>query len=145
MKTTFHPIEFADAIFTVYKKNEGGRQTKPSLLSTEELPKLSNEKSIDLGMGDTNFPNFVLFTIDEFERNLYLFYLNGMNTYPRIEMKFNTSSADPVQCNKSLQNNFDRNYASQHKEFKCCFAFQDPLNPIPACKLYLNWKLYSLI
>ena len=30
----------------------------------------------------------------------------------------------------------------QHKDFKCCFACQDPRNIIPTQKLYPNRKLY---
>ena len=60
--------------------------------------------------------------MDEFERNLYLYYFNGLNPYPRLEMKFNNSSGYTVQVNKLLHNYFVRNDVSQHKKFKCCLS-----------------------
>ena len=54
-------------------------------------------------MGDNFCPNSVPFTMDEFERNLYLSYFNGLNPPPRIQMKFKSISADPVQ-GKTLLN-----------------------------------------
>ena len=72
----------------------------PSPLSTEDLPKQSNEKAIDSGMGDTYYPNFVLLMMYEFGRNLYLNHLNLLNPYPRIKIKLNTSSVHPVTCKR---------------------------------------------
>ena len=96
MKSTFYPIKYVDALFPVYNINKGGLQKTPSVLSTEELLKFSNEKAIDLGMGDTGYPNFLPFTMDEFERHLYMYYINGLNPYPGIGTKFKCRSADPV-------------------------------------------------
>ena len=79
LKPILYPVKFEDTIFNVYKKNKGGHQKTPSILYTEELLKWSNEKAIDMRMGDTCYPNFVPFTMDEFERNLYLYYFNGLN------------------------------------------------------------------
>ena len=64
----------------------GGRQITTSPLSTEDLLRWSNEKSINLGVGNTCYPNFLPFMMDEFERHLYLYYCNGLNTYPKIYM-----------------------------------------------------------
>ena len=36
------------------------------------LDEVDKQKVIDLGMGDTCYPNFVTFTMYEFERHLYL-------------------------------------------------------------------------
>ena len=35
-------------------------------------------------MGDNFYPNFVAFTMDEFEQNLYLYYFNDIIPPPRI-------------------------------------------------------------
>ena len=102
LKPILYPVEFVDALFHVYKQNKGGKQKTLSILSAEEFMNRSKEKAIDLGMGDTCYPNFVLFTMDEFERNLYLYYLNGLKPSPRIEMNFKSRSADPEQVNDFL-------------------------------------------
>ena len=141
LKPIFHPFKYVDDIFPVYKQKKGGHQNTPYLLSTEDLLKWLNEKSIDLGMGDTCYPHFVPFTMDDFERNLYLYYFNGIKQFPSIEMKFKSRSADNVQSNEFLHNFFVWNAVRQHKDFKCWSACQDPWNPNPARKLYPNWKL----
>ena len=72
LKPKFHPVEFVDTLFPVYKQNKGGHQKTPSLLSTEDLLKWSSLKTIYLGMDDTLYPNCLLFKKNEFEHNLYL-------------------------------------------------------------------------
>ena len=63
-------------------------------------------------MGDTCYPNFVPFTMDEFERHLYMYYINGLNPYPGIGTKFKCRSADPVQGKEFLNNDFGINAVS---------------------------------
>ena len=60
-------------------------------------------------------------------------------------MKFKSSSVDPVQGNDFLQKIFGHNAMRRNKEFKCCFACQDPRKPIPTRKLYPNRKLYPFM
>ena len=69
-------------------------------------------------MGDTCYPNFVLFAMDEFEWNLYLYYFNGLNPSPRLEMNFKSISADPEQVNDFLYKVFGCNSVRRHKEFE---------------------------
>ena len=56
-----------------------------------------------MGMGDTCYPYFVIFMMDEFERHLYIYYFNYLNPSQRIHMKFKSSSYDPVQGNNFLK------------------------------------------
>ena len=98
-----------------------------------------------MSMGDTCYPNSVPFTMDEFERHLYLFYHNSLNLLPRIHMNFKSSSVDPVQVKDFLNKIFGHNYVRRHKDFECCFDCQYPWKPIPKCKLYPNWKLYPFL
>ena len=80
LKPVLHSAEFVDALFPVYRQKKSGQHRKISLLSTEFFLKWSNKKAVDLGMGDTCYQNFMLFTMYEFERNLYLFCFKGV--YP---------------------------------------------------------------
>ena len=66
LKPISRPVEFLDALFPVYNQNKGGQQNTPYLLYTEDFMGWSNEKAIDLGMGDTFYHNLVPFTMDEF-------------------------------------------------------------------------------
>ena len=64
LKPISHPVEFADALFPVYKQNNSVRQNIPSLLSTEDLLKWSNDFFLNIGMGNACYPSFVLLTMD---------------------------------------------------------------------------------
>ena len=75
--------------------------------------KSSNEKAIDMGMCDSCYPSFVLFTMDEFERHYYLYYYNGLNPSLRIYMKFKSISSDPVQGKYFLHNFLCQDYVRQ--------------------------------
>ena len=117
MKIILHPVEFLDALFPVYKQKRGVRQKKPYLLSTEDFLKWSNERAIYMGIGDTYYPNFVPFTMYEFEHHLYLYYFNGFNPSPRIHIKFNSSSDDPVRGNEFLHKSSGHNTVRRPKGF----------------------------
>ena len=69
-------------------------------------------------MVDTCYPIFS-FTMDEFERNLYLYHFNGINPSPRIEMKFKLNSDNPVQGDDFLKISLCCNAVRRKKEFKC--------------------------
>ena len=96
-------------------------------------------------MGDTCYPNFVPFAMDEFDPHLYLYYFNGLSPSLRIETNLRTISANPVQGNDFLHNNFGSNDERWNTEFKCWFACQDQWKPIPAHKLYPNWKFHLFL
>ena len=102
--------------------------------------KWSNEKYIDMGMGDTCYSNFLPSTMVEFKQNLYLYYFNGPSPSPKIKMKLNYISDAPVQEEYFLNKHFGLNTVRRHKEFKRYFACQDLQNTISACKLYTNWE-----
>ena len=72
LKEFSRPVKFVDAIFPVYKQKNSGIQKTPSLISTEDFMKWSNEKEIDMGVVDTCYPNFLQSSMDDFERHLYL-------------------------------------------------------------------------
>ena len=93
---------FRRFFFPINKQKKGGIQKTPNLLSTKDLFKCSNEKAVYLVMGDTCYPKCLPFKIDEFERRLCLHYFNYINPSTRMEMKFKTSSTDPVQGNNFL-------------------------------------------
>ena len=49
LKPTSNPVKFVDALYPVYKRKYGGRQNTPSLISSEDLVKWSNEKLLIWG------------------------------------------------------------------------------------------------
>ena len=60
-------------------------------------------------MGDTCYPNFVPFMMDEFEIHLYIHYFNCLNPSLRIQMKFKYSIIDTVKGNNFMHNCFGHN------------------------------------
>ena len=66
--------------------------------SVETMFVWSNEKAGLMGMGGYKFyPSFQNISVDEFENHLYLYYFNGLNPSPRVQMKFRSPNQDPVQ------------------------------------------------
>ena len=68
-----------------------------------------------MGVGDTCYSNFVPFTMDEFERHLYIYYSNVLSPFPRTHMKFKSSSVDTVKVKDFLQKCFYHNDMGQYK------------------------------
>ena len=118
LKPILHPVGFLDALFPVYNKKNGKLQKAHYFISTKDFMKWLNKTAIELGMGNAFYPNFVPFMMDNFERNLYLYYFNWLNPSPRIEMKLKSNSSDTVQGNDFLQKGFGCNDVRQHREFK---------------------------
>ena len=93
-----------------------------------------------MGMGTSKmYPRFKPFNIDEFEKHLYLYYYNGLNLSPQVQMKFR--SADVVQGSKFISDIFGSSAERRHREWKCCFASQDPLVQPPSRASHPNWKV----
>ena len=93
-----------------------------------------------MGMGTSKmYPRFKPFNIDEFEKHLYLYYYNGLNPSPQVQMKFR--SADVVQGSKFISDIFGSSAERRHREWKCCFASQDPLVQPPSRASHPNWKV----
>ena len=74
LKPILYSVEFLDSIFPVYTQKKGECQKTPSLFSNEDVLKWSIEKKY-MEMGDTCYPIFVPFAMDEFEQHLYLYHL----------------------------------------------------------------------
>ena len=72
-----------------------------------------------MGVIYTCYPNFVQFTMDEFERHLYIYYFNCLKQSPRIKMNLESSSAYTVHGNDFLHKKFGHNAVRQKKEFNC--------------------------
>ena len=66
-------------------------------------------------MGDTFYLNCFPFTMDDFDWHVYIYYFNGINTSPGIQINFNSNSYDTLQGNNFLHNFFGQNYVRLHK------------------------------
>ena len=73
-----------------------------------------------------------------------MYYFNCIKPPPKIDMKLNPVSSDPVQVNNFLNNDFGINSKIQHKQFKCCFACQDPKKSNPGTQVLSKLEIVPL-
>ena len=89
----------------------------------------------------TFYPQFKRFHTEEWEQYFYLFGWNGLNPSPQIEMKLATELKDPIHHSAFLCRVLGPSAARRFKEWKACFACQDPKLPIPSRKTHPNFKV----
>ena len=137
-----HPVDWVSAFFPVYEKPARSKSETPYHLSSKHLCRWSNEKAQLLEMGTKGYyQDFVPFSTEEWEKYLYLFFFNGLNPSPQVEMKLKTEQQDPVNSNAFLRRELGPNALRRFKEWKACFAAQDPKIPIPSHKTHPNFKV----
>jgi hypothetical protein len=102
--------------------------------------KYTNNKAISCqaGAGEAIYCKFKPFSMVEIRQHLGLYIFNGLTPSPRVEMKFQLQTSDPVHGNDFIKNAFGPGAECRHWHFKCFFAIQDPLVPLPAGKKKLN-------
>ncbi len=137
-----HPVEFLDSFLPIYNKSNKSGKT-PFKVSVELLKNWSNAKAKIMNMGTPSYyPKFVPFELLEFEQFMHLYMLQGLCPSPRIEYKFKSNVDDPVHGNDWLRRSMKTSQLDRRlREFKCCFAVQDPYHPIPPKKTHPNWKV----
>jgi len=137
-----HPVDWVDAFLPSYCKARGSKSKTPYILSSDKLCKWSNEKAMLMQMGTQSmYPNFTPFTTEEFEKYLYLFFWNGLAPSPQISMKLESEDQNPIHSNHFLRRELGPNASRRLREWKCCFACQDPKLPIPPRKSHPNFKV----
>ena len=60
-------------------------------------------------------------------------------------MKFDSQKKNPTNGSDFCYNAFGSCARRRHKEFKACFAVQDPVKPTPIRKLHPNFNIQVLI
>jgi hypothetical protein len=122
-----HPVDWMDAFLPVYEKKSRDPNSNPYHLSVDQLCKWSNEKAMLMQMGTkSRYPEFKAFTTEEFEQYLYLFFFNGLSPSPQLEMKLRSEQKDPIHHNAFLCRVLGPNAPCRLREWKACFACQDP-------------------
>jgi ribosomal protein L37AE/L43A len=137
-----HPVEWLDAFLPVYQKSARSKSETPHHISSEQLCRWSNEKARLMQMGTkTMYPGFTVFTTEEWEQYLYIFFYNGLCPSPSAEMKLQKEETDPIQSDAFLRRCLGPNATVRFKEWKACFACQDPKVAIPSRKTHPNFKV----
>ena len=86
-------------------------------------------------------PKIQPFTTEEFEQYLYLIFLNGLHPSPQIEWKLQQEHKDPINSSGFLLRVLGNNATQWLREWKACFACQDPKVEVPLCKRHPNFKV----
>ena len=97
------------------------------------------------GAGGDCYLDFVPFTTREIRQHYGLCVLQGCNSSPQVEMKFNPQSVDKIHGNDFVCRSFGSNALRRHRHFKCFLACQDPRIDPPDRKVDPNWKIRPLL
>ena len=73
-------------------------------------------------------------SLDHNSRRLHFFeafwrIFHGLSPSPRMEMKFDNQTKDPVNGNDFISNSLRPNARRRHKHFRCFLAVQNPVTP----------------
>ena len=140
-----HPTEFVEAFLPQHLNMYSTPKCEyPSLAQWTTFSNLKASLS-NAGPEGVVYPDFVPFTVEDIRQNIGIYFFNGLNPSPQVEMKFKHPSQDPVHGNAFIYQNFGPNASRRHKHFKSFFAVQDPRINIPTRSLFPNWKIRPLL
>ena len=133
--------DWLDAILPTYKYLHK-KTTTPHELSIEKLCTCSNKKAKLMLMGTAvKYHTFTAFTPQEFEQYFYIFFWNGLNPSPQIEWKLQSEDMDPTHSSAFLRRVIGPSTSLWLRNFKCCFACQDPKVAVPPKKTHPKFKV----
>ena len=96
--------------------------------------KFTNQKANIANAGVDCYPDFKPFTPREIEKHLAVYFVNGLNPSPQVEMKFRQQAHDPIQGNDFIWKQMGPGAKARHRHFKAFFCIQDPMKPVPTRK-----------
>ena len=94
----YPPVDFINAFIPKMNWKKNFRDKTPYSLSVKTMCLWSNDKAVLMGMvGCKFYTSFQKNIVDNFEKHLYLYYFNGLNPLPRVQMKLISLDQDSVQ------------------------------------------------
>ena len=119
----YPPVGFINAFMPKMNQKKNFREKTPYSLSVKNMCIWSNEKSGLMGMGGCKFyPTLQHFSVDEFENHLYMYYFNGLNPSPRVQMKLRYPNQYPVHGSTFIHRVFGPAASLCHNQWKYCFV-----------------------
>jgi hypothetical protein len=148
-KLTTHsePQDWFKAFFPIYD----GTCTQADankLCFTHKWSNYLNTKAMMVGAGTGvgMYRNYKAFSYLDVEKHLALYFVNGLNPSPQVEMKMSHPVDDPIQGSEMCHTNMDGAAGvARHKEFKAFFCIQDPLKATPSRSSRPNHKVDPLL
>ena len=136
-----HPAGWIDTMFPTYKHLHK-KTTTPHEISIEKIRTWYNKKAKLMLMGTAvKYHTFTAFTPQEFEQYFYIFFWNGLNPSPQIEWKLQSEDMDPTHSSAFLRRVIGPSTSLWLRNFKCCFACQDPKVAVPPKKTHPKFKV----
>ena len=146
LTVNYPPFGFIDEFMPEMNRKKNFREKTMYSFSVETMFVWSNEKAGLMGMGGCKFyPIFQNVYVNEFEKHIYLYYFNGSNSSPRVQMKFISTDQNPFQGSTFIYRVFGTAASLCHKQWKCCFETQDPLLKPPLRIIDPNFKTDPLL
>jgi Transposase IS4 len=96
--------------------------------------KYTNQRALIANAGIDIYQDFKPFTPREIEKHLAIYFVNGLNPSPQVEMKFRQQAFDPIQGNDFVWKQMGPGAKARHKHFKAFLCIQDPMKPAPTRK-----------
>jgi hypothetical protein len=115
---------------------------------THKWASFLNTKAVMLGAGTGSglYPTFKPFSHKDIEKHLALYFVNGLNPSPQVEMKICHQNDDPIQGSDLCYNSLGGSAGiKRHKHFKAFFCIQDPLRATPSKSTRPNHKVDNLL
>ena len=102
---TSHPAEWFQAFLPI--KNKLGDNPSSMQFSMESCLSWTNTKARvqNAGLGGI-YPDFIDFKLDELMKHTALYLFQGISPSPQVEMKFKSSSEDPINWNDLVHRAF---------------------------------------
>lgn len=144
-RLTYHsdPVEFVDA-FIPWEANPYSNKH----FSLSQSTTFTNTKAqlANAGKGGTFYRDYQGdFTVNETRQHLGLHIWNGLAPSPRMDLKFQSQSDDPVNGNDFIKANLGPGTERRHKHFRAFFAVCDQLKAIPDRKKTPLFKTQRLV
>ena len=133
-------VDWINAMLPSY--NEKKINLTPHQLSIDTMCKWSNEKALLMNMGTPDlYPTVKLFTVQELEQYLYVFFWNGLNPSPQIEWRILPEETGSIHHRSFLRKFLGPNPTLRLYHWNSCFACQDPKLAISSRKSHPNHKI----
>ena len=144
-----HPAEWFGAFLPIRNKRGMTNAYASNAFTMENVLSWTNTKAQmqNAGLGG-KYKDFTNFTLAELLRHFGLYLFQGLSPSPQIEMKFKSTTEDPVNGNDFIHRAFGSQSGKaerRHKHFKAFMACVNPTFPTPGRGTHVNWKVHPLL
>ena len=100
---------------------------------------------MNAGKGGLSYADFTDFNVDEMQKFMGVQVAHGLCPTPRVDMKFKSQAADPMNGNNLISSIMAPNADQRWRHYKTFFSIQDPRKLAPDRKKAPNFKVEPLL